>query len=86
MRCVNLQCNFQYNASSLIKKEDGLFYLHMRMQGHLNQWTHWARAQGPLIFFFLRGPQLSVVNYFFKTNYLITFAEISCKGNPVNTF
>jgi len=30
-------------------------------QGRLNQWAHWARAQGPRIFFFLRGPQLAVV-------------------------
>ena len=27
----------------------------------LNQWAHWARAQGPGFFFFLRGPQLAVV-------------------------
>ena len=30
-------------------------------QGRLNQWAHWARAQGPGFFFFLRGPQLAVV-------------------------
>jgi len=30
-------------------------------QGRLNQWAHWARAQGPRIFVFLRGPQLAVV-------------------------
>ena len=29
-------------------------------QGRLNQWAHWARAQGPRIFF-LRGPQLAAV-------------------------
>ena len=29
--------------------------------GRLNQWAHWARAQGPRIFFFLRGPELAVV-------------------------
>jgi len=52
-------------------------------QGRLNQWAHWARAQGPRIF--LRGPQLAVVKYFL-TNYLITFAKINCKGNPLNTF
>jgi len=33
-------------------------------QGRLNQWVHWARAQGPLIF--LRGLQLAVVKYFLK--------------------
>jgi len=44
-------------------------------QGRLNQWAHWARAQGPRIFFFfLRGPQLAVVKYFFKTDYLIVDA------------
>ena len=31
------------------------------MQGRLNQRAHWARAQDPRIFFFLRGPQLAVV-------------------------
>jgi len=55
-------------------------------QGRLNQWAHWARAQGPGLFFFLRGPQLAVVKEFFKTNYLISFAKINCKGNLVNTF
>jgi len=30
-------------------------------RGRLNQWAHWARAQGPRFFFFLRGPQLAVV-------------------------
>ena len=25
-------------------------------QGHLNQWAHWARAQGPRIFFLFEGP------------------------------
>jgi len=31
-------------------------------QGRLDQWAHWACAQGPrIIFFFLRGPQLAVV-------------------------
>jgi len=35
-------------------------------QGRLNQWAHWARAHGPRIFFFLRGPQLAVVKYIFK--------------------
>ena len=30
-------------------------------QGRLNQWAHWARAQGPGFFFFLRGPQLTMV-------------------------
>ena len=30
-------------------------------QGRLNQWAHWARAQGPRIFFLFDGPQLAVV-------------------------
>ena len=30
-------------------------------QCRLNQWAHWARAQGPRFCFFLRGPQLAVV-------------------------
>ena len=54
-----------------------------KVQGRLNQWTHWERAPG--FFFYLRGPQLSVVKEIFSTNYL-TFAKINCKGNPVNTF
>jgi len=33
-------------------------------QGRLNQWAHWARAEGPGFFFFLRDPQLAVVNFF----------------------
>jgi len=41
-------------------------------QGRLNQWAHWARAQGPRIFF--EGPQLAVVKYIFKSNYLIVDA------------
>ena len=29
----------------------------LEMQGRLNQWAHWARAQGPRIIFFLfEGP------------------------------
>ena len=44
-------------------------------QGRLNQWAHWARAHAPPPdFFFLRGPQLAVVKYIFKTNYLIVDA------------
>jgi len=35
-------------------------------QGRLNQRAHWARAQGPRSFLFLRGPQLAAVKYFFK--------------------
>jgi len=26
------------------------------IQGRLNQWAHWARAQGPRIFFLFEGP------------------------------
>jgi len=37
-------------------------------------------------FFLFEGPQLAVVKEFFKTNYLITFTKINCKGNLVNTF
>jgi len=40
----------------------------------------------PDFFFFLRGPQLAVEKLFFKSNYLITFAKINSKRNPVNTF
>ena len=56
------------------------------LQGRLNQWAHWARAQGPRIFFFLRGPNWLWWNNFVKTNYLFTFGKINCKGNPVNTY
>jgi len=45
---------------------------------------HVPRAPG--FFFFVRGPQLAVAKIFFKTNHLIIFAKINCKGNPVNTF
>jgi len=27
-----------------------------KVHGRLNQWTHWARAQGPRIFFLFEGP------------------------------
>jgi len=30
-------------------------------QGRLNQWAHWARAQGPADFVLYEGPQLAVV-------------------------
>jgi len=30
-------------------------------QGRLYKWAHWTRAQGPRIFFFLKGPQLTVM-------------------------
>jgi len=30
------------------------------LQGHLNQWAHWARARGPGFFFLFEGPQLAV--------------------------
>jgi len=42
---------------------------------------HVPRAPG-----FLRGFNWLWWNNFFKTIYLITFAMINCKGNPVNTF
>ena len=29
-------------------------------QGRLNEWAHWARAQGPRIYFLFEGPQLAV--------------------------
>ena len=35
-------------------------------RGRLNQWAHWARAQGPRIFFLFEGPKLAVVKYFLK--------------------
>ena len=38
---------------------------------------------GPPDFFLFEGPQLAVMKYFL-TNYLITFAKINFKGNPVN--
>ena len=31
-----------------------------------NGHTAWARARGPGFFFFLRGPQLAVMKYFFS--------------------
>jgi len=52
------------------------------LQGRLNRWAHWARAQGPWIFFFLRAPNWLWWNKFSA----LTFAKINFKGNPVNTF
>ena len=43
-------------------------------QGRFNQWAHWARAQGPDFFFFLRGPNWLWWNIFL-TNYLIVDAS-----------
>ena len=38
-----------------------------RGQGRINQWAHWALAQGsPIFLCFLRNPQLAVVKYIFK--------------------
>ena len=37
-------------------------------------------------FFLFEGPPTGCGEIFKKTNYLITFAKINCKGNPVNTF
>jgi len=48
--------------------------------------AHWARAQGPWIFFLFERPPTGCGEIIKKTNYLITFAKINCKGNPVNTF
>jgi len=45
---------------------------------------HVPRAPG--FFFLFEGPPTGCGKIFFKTNYLITFAKIICKGNPVNTF
>jgi len=48
---------------------------------------HTGHVPGPPdFFFFLRGPNWLWWNKILKTNYLITFAKINCKGNPVNTF
>ena len=35
-------------------------------QGRLNQWAHWARAQGPRIFFYFEGPPTGCgeINFF----------------------
>jgi len=55
-------------------------------QGRLNQWAHWARARGPGFFSFFWGGATGCGEIIFKTNYLITFAKINCKRNPVNTF
>jgi len=44
-------------------------------QGCLNQWAHWARAQGPRIFFLFEGPPTGCDEIIFlKTNYLIVDA------------
>ena len=48
------------NTQKYSLKVNGLFFLTLCAR-RLNQWAHWARAQGPRIFFFLRGPQLAVV-------------------------
>jgi len=33
-----------------------LVYIYGMIQGRLNQWSHWARAQDPRIFFLFEGP------------------------------
>jgi len=43
-------------------------------QDRLNQWAHWARAQGSRIFFLFEGPPTGCGEIFFKTNYLIVDA------------
>jgi len=55
-------------------------------QGRLNQWAHWARAQGPGFFFLFDGPPIGCGEIIFLTNYHITFTKINCKENPVNAF
>ena len=64
----------------------GIVMLSLCTQGRLNQWAHWARAQGPGIFFLFEGPPTGCGEIIFLTNCLITFAKINCKGNPINTF
>jgi len=41
---------------------------------------------GPPDFFLFEGPPTGCGEIIFSTNYLITFAKINCKENPVNTF
>jgi len=43
-------------------------------QGRLNQWAHWARAQGPRIFFLFEGPPSGCGEINFLTDYLIVVA------------
>jgi len=53
-----------YETCMLLAGDGGLclsgFRNSMYVQGRLNQWAHWARAQGPGFFLF-EGPQLAVV-------------------------
>ena len=42
--------NVYFNRVSCVKVDREL------SQGRLNQWAHWARAQGPRIFFLFEGP------------------------------
>jgi len=44
-------------------------------QGRLNQWAHWARAQGPGFLFLFEGPPTGCGEIMLlKTNYLIVDA------------
>ena len=48
--------------------------VHKTQSTRLNQWAHWARAQGPRIFFLFEGPPTGCGEIFFETNYLIVDA------------
>ena len=56
--------------------------IYLGWQGRLNQWAHWARAQGP-VFFLFEGPTTSCGEIIFLTNYL-TFAKINTHTHPFN--
>jgi len=50
--------------------------------------AHWARAQGPTIFFLSEGPPTDCgeINLLKLTNYLITLAKINCTEKPGKYF
>jgi len=52
--------NVYFNRVSCVKVDREL------SQGRLNQWAHWARAQGPRIFFLFEGPPTGCGEIFFK--------------------
>jgi len=59
---MNKDYQMQFSAQNKLDIVRQTQFLTGRRQGRLNQWAHWARAQGPGYFSFLfEGPQLAVV-------------------------
>jgi len=50
------RAGLQFPVGRLLRKGNCSERVGAGAQGRLNQWAHWARAQGPRILFLLRGP------------------------------